>query len=105
MRTTVILDPEVAQQIKGLVAESRLSMRKVINNLLRKGLAGGKSPQAAGLYAVHPFESGTPAGIISGRFNQLYDELESEQFSRERPEAVHETPVKHSGANLRRRKK
>ena len=77
MRTTIVIDPEVAQQIKAIMAQSRSSMKKVVNDLLRRALALSKSRQDRKPYRVKPFSSGKPAAVLPGRMNQLYDELEA----------------------------
>ena len=90
MRTTIVIDPEVAQQVKSVMAESRQSMRKVVNDLLRKGLAEGKGSGAQEPYSVRPFDSGSPSGVLSGRFNQMYDEIESDGFLKAEHPVIHE---------------
>ena len=84
----MLLDPEIAQQVKTIMAESRQSMRKVINDLLRKALAKSRAGEKQKPYKLKPFPSGVPAGFLPGRFNQLYDELEVNGFLSERSAVV-----------------
>jgi hypothetical protein len=47
MRTTVTLDPDVAEQVKALAHRRNLSFKEALNNAIRAGLAaerGGSRP-------------------------------------------------------------
>ena len=43
MRTTLTLDPDVARLVAAEVHRARMPMKAVVNEALRKGLAGGKA--------------------------------------------------------------
>jgi hypothetical protein len=92
MRTTLTLDPEVAQQIKALMRDSRRSMRKVVNDLLRRALAGGNKRSAPRRVKIQSYRMGWRDGLDPGRLNQLYDELEAESSLKNL--VLHERPDK-----------
>ena len=45
MRTTITLDPDVAAAIAHLQAEHHVGVSKAVNDLVRRGLAGGTERQ------------------------------------------------------------
>ena len=42
MRTTVTLDPDVAEKLKRLAHERRTSFKETLNDALRRGLSGDR---------------------------------------------------------------
>ncbi|MDX1999225.1 MAG: CopG family transcriptional regulator [Thermoanaerobaculia bacterium] len=83
MRTTLTLEPDLYTQLQTLARQSGLSFKELVNRTLRKGLAKGSEP-AAPLppFVVTPFSLELRPGIDPNRLNQLYDELEIEDFLR-----------------------
>ena len=81
MRTTLTLDPDVAQKLKRRMAEKKMSLKAAVNEALRAGLT-----QAAAVrrprFKVEPHSFGLQPGIDRDRMNQLVDELEVEGFAR-----------------------
>ncbi len=83
MRTTVTLDPEVAEMLKQYAHRRRTSFKAALNELIRRGLAshgtaGGKRPA----FVVRPHSGGFRAGIDPAKLNQLVDQLDAEGFTR-----------------------
>jgi len=77
MRTTLTLDPDVARRLKARMAETKLSMKRVVNEALRAGLT--KTEQEKDItFSVEPHSCQFKAGIDLDKLNQLVDELEAE---------------------------
>jgi hypothetical protein len=81
MRTTVTLDSDVAAKLKELAHRRRVSFKKILNDVIRKGLsaqAGTREPSER--YVVEPHAGGFRPGIDPNKLNQLVDELEVGEF-------------------------
>jgi hypothetical protein len=76
MRTTLTLDPDVAQMIQEEVHRARKPFKQVVNELLRRGLEPRTRARGAKSYRVRPHVARLVPGIDRGRFNALADELE-----------------------------
>jgi hypothetical protein len=77
MRTTLTLDPDVAEQLKRAVSEGKKSLKEVVNEALRVGLA--HKPEATRpKFVVEPHSFQFKPGIDQTKLNQLCDELEAE---------------------------
>ena len=82
MRTTLTIEPDVAQLLRREIRRSDRSMKAVVNEALRIGLGmGSKTPQTS-RYEVKPHAFGFKPGIDINRLNQLVDELEAEEMGR-----------------------
>jgi hypothetical protein len=81
MRTTLTLEPDVAQKLKRRMAEKKISLKAAVNEALRAGLKNGAAPKPA-KFKVEPHSFGFKPGIDRNRLNQLLDELEVEEFAR-----------------------
>ena len=79
MRTTLTIDPEIAERIKQEVALGKRPLKAVVNDALRKGL-GLEPVKRSKAYRIKPHSSGLVAGVDPGRLNQLVDELEAGEF-------------------------
>lgn len=79
MRTTLTIDPEIADRLKQETAMGRRSLKVIVNEALRKGLGLEPSRQSKP-YRVKPHSSGFLPGIDPGKLNQLVDELEAGEF-------------------------
>ncbi len=88
MRTTVTLDPDVAQKLTRLAHARRATFKETLNDVLRRGLSQ-RSAAAQSDFAVEPFDTGLRTGVDPLRLNQLAAELDSEDFvveaARDRP--------------------
>ena len=81
MRTTLTLDPDVAQKLKNRMAEERAPLKKVINDALRRGLAAKPDPKPKEPFRVVPHSFGFKPGIDVNKLNQLVDELDAQEFA------------------------
>jgi hypothetical protein len=78
MRTTLTLDPDVAQKVKRTMARTGQSLKATVNAGLRIGLAESKARAERTRFRVEPHASGFFPGIDRDRMNQLADQLEAE---------------------------
>lgn len=78
MRTTVTLDPDVRQLLDHAIHRSRSSLKRVVNDAIRRGLQAESNGRPR--YEPMVYQSELQPGIDPARFNQLADELEIEQF-------------------------
>ena len=86
MRTTLTLDDDVANYLK---EQSRLldkPFKQVVNETLRRGMSPSPEPAERPRFKVRPFRSGFNPGIDPTKLNQLYDQLEVEEFLRKNPD-------------------
>jgi hypothetical protein len=79
MRTTLTIDPEIADRLKQEAALGKRSFKVIVNEALRKGL-GMEAPKRAQRFRVKPHSSRLLPGIDPTRLNQLVDELEVDAF-------------------------
>jgi hypothetical protein len=82
MRTTLTIEPDVAQQIRQCMAEKKLSLKRVVNDALRAGLSKTGKTERATRFVVKPWPLGLRAGIYEDKLSQLLDQLETEEFIR-----------------------
>jgi hypothetical protein len=80
MRTTLTIEPDVAQQIRQRMAEKKLPLKRVVNDALREGLAKSGKKEKLKPFKVEPFSLEFKPGIDRDKLNQLVDELEVEDF-------------------------
>ena len=80
VRTTLTLDPDVVQRLKGRVAAGNASFKQVVNDTLRRGLAAEPKPKPKKPFRVIPIPGGFKPGIDPHKLNQLLDQLEVEDF-------------------------
>jgi len=71
------LDPDVAEQLKRAVSERKKSLKEVVNDALRLGLAH-KPESSRPKFKVEPVHLRFKPGIDQYKLNQLSDELESQ---------------------------
>jgi len=79
VRTTLTLDPEIADRLKQEAALGKRSFKAIVNEALRRGL-GMETTKRAQRFRVQPHSSRLFPGIDSTRLNQLVDELDVETF-------------------------
>ena len=80
MRTTLTLEPDVAREIKARMAAQKSTMKQVVNDALRRGLAAVDSAPAMKPFRVEPHSFGLRPGIDPDKLNQLVDELEVQEY-------------------------
>ena len=81
MRTTLTLESDVAQRIRNIMAEKKLTLKRVVNDALRAGLSTRKKERVMP-FRVKPHAFGFKPGIDPDKLNQLLDQLEAEEFSK-----------------------
>jgi hypothetical protein len=79
MRTTLTIDPVLAEQIHRRMAETKQTLKTVVNEALRVGLQAqppetGTQPR----FRVEPHACRFRAGIDQDKLNQLAGDLEAE---------------------------
>jgi len=87
MRTTVTLDPDVAAKLKAWAHRQQVSFKEALNTVIRRGLSAPAPGRATGRFVVHAHKSRFRPGVDPGRLGQLVDQLEVEDFARERQKA------------------
>lgn len=78
MRTTLTLDPDVAQLLAKEAARRGVTFKQVVNDAIRRGLSPRASTRAAPRYRVRPHKTALRPGIDAAGFNRLADELEDD---------------------------
>jgi hypothetical protein len=82
MRTTLTLDPDVAERLASETRRTGKSLKAVVNDAIRRGLGlSGRQPKAP-RFTVQPHAFGLRPGIDPDRLNQLIDELEVDDAAR-----------------------
>jgi hypothetical protein len=79
MRTTLTLDPDVAEGLEKEMRRSRRGLTATINDALRRGLRIGTQPPKLPPFKVRPQALGIKPGVDPDRMNQLVDELDAEE--------------------------
>jgi hypothetical protein len=79
MRTTLTIDPDVAERLRQEMKAGKLPFKLVVNEKLRIGLGMELKPKSKP-YKVKPFESAYVSDVSQWSMNQLADELESEAY-------------------------
>jgi hypothetical protein len=80
MRTTLTLDPDVADRLKALARERGLPFKQVVNAVLRRGLADATGQRAPFVVAARPL--GLRAGVDLGQALELAARLEDDETLR-----------------------
>jgi hypothetical protein len=77
MRTTMTLDPDVAELVKQYMRRTGKGLKAVVNDAIRRGLgsSGGRAAEKHFKVEAHAF--GIRPGIDLDRLNQVVDELEA----------------------------
>ena len=81
MRTTITIEPDVAQKLKKAMEEKKITLKEAVNRALRLGLDTAE-PHRRAKFKVEPHACGFRAGIDTDKLNQLVDELEAESTAR-----------------------
>ena len=85
MRTTLTLDDDVANYLKEQSLLLNKPFKQVVNDTLRRGMSPA-GPTKRPKFKVKPFSSGLNPGVDPTKLNQLYDQLEVEEFLRKNPD-------------------
>ena len=78
MRTTLTLEPDVAQRIEEEAYRQRKPIKQIVNEALRRGLAPQALTQPRKRLRVRPHRTTLRPGVDVASFNQMTDELEDE---------------------------
>ena len=81
MRTTVTLDPDVAQLLRHATHGSQQSFKAALNDGLRRGLAHLAPAVSTERFVVKARPMGLRAGADPSRLHDLSDDLEAEAFA------------------------
>lgn len=81
MRTTLTLDPDVAQDLKKKIETEHITLKEAVNRTLRAGLKKSKAEKPA-KFKVEPHAFGFRPGIDLDKLGQLIDDMEVEEFMR-----------------------
>ncbi len=79
MRTTLTLEPDVAQKLKSAIKRNKQSLKSVVNLALRAGLE--QTAPRIEAFRVEPHACGVRAGIDPDKFNQLVEEIDAEKIA------------------------
>ena len=79
MRTTLTIDPEIAERLRQEVALGKRPLKAIVNEALKRGL-GLEAPAQQQPYRVTPHSSRFLPGVDVGKLNRLADELEVGEF-------------------------
>ena len=82
MRTTLTIDPDVAQLLQQEMRRTDRNMKTVVNDALRRGLGAQGKPPRLPPFKVEPHAFVFKTDVDTGRLNQLADELEAVESSR-----------------------
>ena len=82
MRTTLTLDPDVAERLNGEIRRTGKSLKHIVNDAIRIGLGLATKRPRGPRFKVEPHAFGLRPGIDPDRLNQLVDELEVEETTR-----------------------
>lgn len=78
------LEEDLAGRLKEYAHRRRTSFKAALNTLLRRGLAAQETARPAGRrFTVRPHSGRFRPGVDPGKLNQLVDQLETEDFTRE----------------------
>ncbi|QDU87480.1 Antitoxin VapB33 [Pirellulimonas nuda] len=80
MRTTVTIDPDVEQILRQAMQQTGQGFKTVLNEAVRKGLAGTVVEKDEAPFVVRAKDMGLAPGIDLNRINQSIDELEVEGY-------------------------
>jgi hypothetical protein len=85
MRTTLTIDPDVAERLRQEMKAGKLPFKRVVNEKLRIGL-GMQTKAKSKPYKVKPFDSAYVSEGAHSSMNQLADALESEAYLKKEAE-------------------
>ena len=95
MRTTLTIDPDVAQLLTQALERAQKPFKQIVNDALRRGLSAPASPPRKP-FKVTPYAMGWDAGLDPTGFNQLIDQLAADDFL-ERQQRQESVPGSTSG--------
>jgi hypothetical protein len=82
MRTTLTLDPDVAEGLEQAIQRDGRGLKATVNEALRIGLGLAERPSAPARFKVRAFVDGLQPSIDPDKMSQLLDELEAKELAR-----------------------
>ena len=82
MRTTLTLEPDVADRVHQEVQQTGRRMKEIVNQALRRGFGMIKAPDSVPSFEVQPHSFGFKPEVDLNRMHQLLDDLEAEEVVR-----------------------
>ena len=82
MRTTLTLEPDIAERLRTEAAMGKKPFKQIVNAALRRGL-GLEEVLGLDPFRVIPHSTAFLPGVDAGKLNQLADELEAAEFLRQ----------------------
>jgi hypothetical protein len=79
MRTTLTLDPDVAELLRESAHRLRHSFKEELNSAVRRGLNTGPKTRRA-VFKVHPAAMGVRAGVDPAHLADVGDDAEVDAF-------------------------
>ena len=79
MRTTLTLEPDIAERLRAEATLGKKSFKEIVNAALRRGL-GLEEAAPMPPFRVIPHSAAFLPGIDPGKLNQLVDELDAAEF-------------------------
>lgn len=80
MRTTLTLEPRIAERLRQEARLGKRSFKQIVNEALALGL-GLSEVRPREPYRVKPHSSAFLPGVDPGKLNQLVDELQAAEFT------------------------
>lgn len=81
MRTTLTIDPDVAERLRQETANGKRSLKQVVNERLRMGFGIHPKPSRQA-FKVRPLDSRYCPGVDRAKLNLLAGDLEMEAFAK-----------------------
>lgn len=78
MRTTLTLDPDVAERLNAETVRTDRALKQVVNEALRRGLQMPTGSARRRAYSVKPLKLAFRPGVDTDKLNELADELEND---------------------------
>ena len=78
MRTTLTIEPVIAEEIRKRMKEQNATMKQVINDLLLAGMRASNGNKPVYKFKVRPHALGLKSGIDPTKLNQLAGQLADE---------------------------
>ena len=82
MRTTLTLHPDVALHIKERLATSSVTLKQVVNDVIRRGIASA-SPPTLPPFQIRPIHLEFPPGVDPNKLHQWLDDLDTMPYFEE----------------------
>jgi hypothetical protein len=80
MRTTVVLEPELAERLREHSEKERISFKKAVNEALKAGLETLESRKPGKPFRVEPHSFKFKPGVDPNKLNQLAGQLEDQEI-------------------------